>query len=174
MPSPKAGNYRREEVYELGTQIAQQLGYKPNGDITAAIKKAGGTIEYRAPSDLEAGDSGSMIIHSIRNFTIYLSKYTSANRDRFTVAHELGHYVLHYFIIKKDNEQLEPMVCTRAGDGRVEWEANWFAAGFVMPEEIFKTIFNKRKGNLELVAAHFGVSRSDAEIRANYLGLGTP
>ena len=171
---PKASNFSKDDVYKLGANIAKQLGYEPNGDINTAIIKAGGSIEYRDPLnfDDDCMDSGSVVIESVKNFKIYLSKYTSANRDRFTVAHELGHYVLHYFIkSRKEDQALGRMVCTRAGEGRVEWEANWFAAGFLMPEDLFLSIFHKESGDLDLVAERFGVSRSATEVRARVLRL---
>jgi len=169
--SPTSSGFFKESIYKLGEDIAKQLDYERNGEIESAIDKAGGTIEYRDPWDLEGGDSGSVVIEKLGKFIIYISTYTSANRDRFTVAHELGHYVLHYLIpSKKDDSQLGTMTCTRAGEGRVEWEANWFAAGFLMPKQAFSDIYDETLGDLESVAEYFGVSFSAAEIRAKALG----
>ena len=170
--SPQASNIRKDGIYQIAANVAKQLEYSPNGDINSAINIAGGVVEYRDPLDLNDGDGGSMIINSVRDFKIFLSSYTSANRDRFTVVHELGHYVLHYLIRKKDSGQkLGRMVCTRAGEGRIEWEANWFAAGFLMPENAFRSIFSEESGDIGLIAERFGVSRSAAQTRADVLGL---
>lgn len=166
---PEAGNFSKKSVYQLAAKIAAQLDYTPNGDIHAAIKKAGGSIDYRNPDELEGGESGSMIIESVGKFQILLSNYTSMNRDRFTIAHELGHYVLHYFI-KAQKSPIGRMICTRAGEGRVEWEANWFAAGFLMPEPDFRRIYEELQ-DPETVADCFGVSLSAVKVRARNLGL---
>ncbi|MGN7610809.1 ImmA/IrrE family metallo-endopeptidase [Magnetococcales bacterium HHB-1] len=169
---PKASGFTKRSIYKLGAKIAKQLNYAPNGDIVKAIDQAGGRIKYKDPWDFKEGDSGSVVIESRRNFTIFLSTYTSASRDRFTVAHELGHYVLHYLIPEKEEgKSLGRMVCTRAGTGRIEWEANWFAAGFLMPSELFKEAFREHSENLVNIADQFGVSYSAAEIRAKALGL---
>ena len=52
---------------------------------------------------------------------------------------------------------------------RAEWEANWFAAAFLMPKDNFTADY-KALG-LASVAAKYGVSTTAAEIRAKSLGL---
>ncbi|MBF0402157.1 MAG: ImmA/IrrE family metallo-endopeptidase [Magnetococcales bacterium] len=168
--TPEPSFIRKEDVYALGARIASQLEYTPNGDIGLAVRKAGGRIKFQDPWDFETGDSGSMHINKLRDFVIYVSTFTSLSRDRFTIAHELGHYVLHYFIpFKNSNDKPEAMRCTRAGEGRVEWEANWFAAGFLMPQNEFKKALEEENNDYDLVAERFGVSRQAAEFRANII-----
>ncbi|WP_245443046.1 ImmA/IrrE family metallo-endopeptidase [Methylobacterium terrae] len=97
-------------------------------------------------------------------------------RDRFTIAHELGHLFLHYAMIvrnfpgammiatrwvKEDNDDLK----------RAEWEANWFAAAFLMPAAKFKKCLEENDGHVNVVAVQFGVSPKAAEVRAQSLGL---
>ncbi|MBF0308957.1 MAG: ImmA/IrrE family metallo-endopeptidase [Magnetococcales bacterium] len=170
-PVPET-NYSRKSIERLGTSIARQLGYIPNGDIDAALRKAGGTIDYVPPWELVSSDSGSIIIDDLKKFTIKISHNTSASRDRFTVAHELGHYVLHYVMPSQaENKSLGPKAFNRDGGGRGESEANWFAAGFLMPEEDFRTAWNQENGDTYYVANRFGVSMRAATVRAKSLGL---
>lgn len=52
---------------------------------------------------------------------------------------------------------------------RCEWEANWFAASFVMPESRFRASFNQ--GGVPAVVSEFGVSEKAAMVRAKSLDL---
>lgn len=71
-------------------------------------------------------------------------------RDRFTAAHELGHYLMHR------NAQIK---FHRAENGRLpayldsEWQANRFAGGILMPEHLMRTC-----SSLHEVMRRFGVS----------------
>ena len=101
----------------------------------------------------------------------------SAPRYRFTVAHELGHLFLHFPIVSETAPD-SGMIATRwvdeTGDSeqlkRAEWEANWFAAAFLMPSNAFQSMLRSFSGNIVHVAARFGVSVQAAEIRAKTLG----
>ncbi len=94
-------------------------------------------------------------------------------RDRFTIAHELGHLFLHYPQFKASNPSI-PMKATRWVDAsdpeqqRAEWEANWFAAAFLMPGGAFSACW---RGVVRDAASRFAVSTQAAEIRAKDLGL---
>lgn len=52
---------------------------------------------------------------------------------------------------------------------RAEWEANWFAAAFLMPKEVFEEKI--KSTSLQDAANFFDVSMSAAKIRAKSLGL---
>jgi Zn-dependent peptidase ImmA (M78 family) len=85
-------------------------------------------------------------------------------RDNFTIAHELGHYILHSDFGKK------PAVFKRCGSDRLECEANWFAGAFLMPEEEFKKVFLENNMSVLLTAAYFDVSEKAVKIRKDKLG----
>ena len=125
----------------------------------------GGRIEVAdAPTPFEE-DGGSLIINTRNDFIIHLSPFTSPFRDNFTVAHELGHYFLHYVYAKETGR----MEFTRYGSGPVEWQANRFAAAFLMPEQEFKRIMKKYVDDLSSVAAHFQVSKPAVKVRSEYI-----
>ena len=96
------------------------------------------------------------------HFEISLSPLSGNRRSRFTIAHELAHYVLHSDLGKM------PLKVQRDGSGQVEWEANWFAAGFLMPAKEFRTKIAEGWGNAEL-AEHFDVSEAAVQIRRQSL-----
>ena len=127
----------------------------------------GGKICYQDPLDWLETDSGSIEVVAERDFTIFVSNFTSRERDRFTIAHELGHYVLHSKLGKV------PIRVPRSGSNRLEWEANWFAAAFLMPAATFRKEWEKNP-RVVAMAGRFDVSIKAAEVRKEALGLGNP
>ena len=105
--------------------------------------------------------SGSIYIHDKENFDIVLPMFTAPIRDRFTIAHEMGHYYLHSLAGERK------IWADRKGSGPVEWEANWFAASFLMPRYLIKK--HKISTVSEMMDA-FGVSSQAAELRLEYNG----
>ncbi|OFI48337.1 hypothetical protein BG261_08630 [Floricoccus tropicus] len=104
-------------------------------------------------------------------FVITLSKRYDENnpRDKFTLAHELGHLFLHY-----DPERPE-LIYSRKGTGKIEYEANEFAAAFLMPEDIYRQVImeNCSADQVDIleVAREFGVSKDAAANRGKFLGI---
>jgi Zn-dependent peptidase ImmA (M78 family) len=102
-------------------------------------------------------------------------------RKRFTIAHEIGHYVLHVkqaqsrlfvdrHVYRRDDE-------SATGSDQEEVEANAFAAAFLMPKELVRDALKKQGLNLddeedlEVLARLFGVSTSAMSYRLANLGL---
>jgi Zn-dependent peptidase ImmA (M78 family) len=132
----------------------------------------GGTIHTQNLLDFNRIPSGSIRVYGPARFDIFLASHTGPARDRFTIAHELGHYVLHYLYARQNGAQIEGLEAQRYGTGRVEWEANWFAAGFLMPADAFSERYRALNGSIPLLADEFGVSVEAARIRAQFVGLG--
>lgn len=162
----------KSKIQNFATEIADKLLFKPGGNIRKIIEDIGGEIIYDHLDEKDY-ESGSIIVRAPRNFTIRLSEVTSSERDRFTLAHELGHYFLHYPKIFKSY----PSCYMRANrfipendstQSRAEWEANWFAASFLMPEEEFKEIF---KISEDAAQKYFKVSLKAIQTRAKSLNL---
>jgi hypothetical protein len=85
---------------------------------------------------------------------------TPIQRHRFTIAHEIGHWVCH--CLEGRAHAPEPSYCrpvdlTKAADRTLEREANVFAAELLMPEPAVREAWEKF-GELERCAAHFDVS----------------
>lgn len=124
----------------------------------------GGTIQIsRTPSWLES-DGGSLTIESGgKPFVIRLSPTTSPLRDNFTIAHELGHFFLHY-PHRAPHDQ--PVSFNRYGVSTVEQQANVFASAFLMPRD---EISPKRNRPEQELASYFGVSVSAVQVRLKTL-----
>jgi Zn-dependent peptidase ImmA (M78 family) len=132
------------------------------------VEAYGGSIEIENDPPGYRSTGGSLVIRDKRDFTIFLSPYTSQLRDNFTICHELGHYFLHY---DRTLKLAEPLVFNRYGYDKMETQSNLFAAALLMPEGEFKKVFKDKQKDIRSIAIHFGVSRSAAFTRAKWLGL---
>ena len=170
---PRGIGARKASVEDFAESVATQIEFSPGDSIEELVERVGGKLVVGS-SGTRDHQSGSIVAQALDDFTIYVSRHTSLTRDRFTIAHELGHLLLHLGPIKKANSDAV-MRATRWVDEddptqkRAEWEANWFAASFLMPSELFREIFGQ--GNTDATAKKFGVSVSAASIRAKSLGL---
>jgi Zn-dependent peptidase ImmA (M78 family) len=111
---------------------------------------------------------GSVYVHALCDLDVVLPTVTSQRRDQFTVAHELGHYFLH------SDQGRVPIVAYRLPArerGRTEWEANWFAAGLLMPAQAFREALLQHGKHIPAVADCLNVSVQAAQVRAQVLGL---
>lgn len=87
-------------------------------------------------------------------------------RQRFTIAHELGHYFLH-----RDRGSFEDRAMFRQ-NGRFsneEWEANSFAAMILIPHVSLQKMIEQR-ATISSIAQKFDVSELAAEFRIKNLG----
>lgn len=147
-------------------QYAQRVGDAHDvytdgrADVQQLVASLGGRVETR-----DGGES--LNVQDTGDFTIFLPQFTSEMRDRFTIAHELGHYFLHYRYAKVDG----PKSYARGGRNRAETEANVFAATLLMPAESFAKKWCEHGGDAWRVAGHFGVSPAAARVRAETLQL---
>jgi hypothetical protein len=158
----EACNVRKDVIDTFAAKVAWKLGYTAGAALEPIVQRLGGRLTYQSLDDLTRSEA-SIRIDGPGNFEIFLPDHTSSERDRFSIAHELGHYFLHY------PKRQGLMVAQRFGSTRVEWEANWFAAGFLMPAVEFTAVC--RAGDLAEAARHFKVSVPAAEARAKALGL---
>ena len=172
--SPRGLGASKASIENFAEQVANQVNFNSGDSIEDLVARAGGKLVVGSSGSGDK-ESGSVVASEVNDFVIYVSRHTSLKRDRFTIAHELGHLLLHLDPIKKENPDAG-MRATRWLDGddpeqkRAEREANWFAAGFLMPAASFRKAF-KKETSLERVAEKFGVSISAAKIRAKTLGL---
>ena len=159
-PAPTFRSKATIDAY--AADCARTLGWEPGWAVAEAVSRLGGTIQYVHLS-ANMSLSGSLYVRGPRDFLIELPHHTSPRRDQFTIAHEIGHYALHSLFGKV------PGVFWREGSGRIEWEANWFAGGFMMPADEFRAAAEALGWNEELLAAHFAVSVPAARVRCEVL-----
>jgi hypothetical protein len=164
-------NASRASIQSEADKVRRSLGYKPGDDLAAVVQSLGGRIAYRSFWDALTSEDGSIVIRAPGEFEIFLSDATSPRRDRFTIAHELGHYFLHY---PRQRGSIPPgavMIGRRSATGREETEAHWFAAEFLMPSADFTKAWRESRRSLATVATLFDVSTHAAQVRVRSLGL---
>ena len=112
-------------------------------------------------------DKGKSGYFDLVKKTIFVNDDYVATRNLFTIAHEIGHYVLHESSQNRFDEyhKYTPAELTR------EKEANNFAGELLMPEYKFKEVFDEVRGDIKKLADRFGVSTRATEVRAFWLGL---
>lgn len=171
---PQPTNVLKERVHAFAEQVAARLAFEAGDPIEPLVVRLGGKLQYKNATGSEPPDS--IVVEPTKKFRIFLSSMTSAERDRFTIAHELGHFFLHFPIVSRSSPEAG-MKATRWVDEndpvqrRAEWEANWFAGAFLMSSSAFLLFFEKFEGDLARLALKFGVSGKAAEVRAKNLGL---
>lgn len=87
-------------------------------------------------------------------------------RNRFTIAHELGHVLLGH--VNEGKKQLRDT--TFGNSDPIERAANTFAAELIMPEQKVRELFNGASSVQQLSEA-FGVSNAAMSYRLQNLGL---
>lgn len=95
---------------------------------------------------------------------IWVNGGTSPMRQRFTIAHELGHLVLH------NDETMFRDHITLVGYAPKEREANAFAADLLMPRRFVRAHMADR--TIDQLASLFEVSKPAMKIRYDALRLG--
>ena len=104
--------------------------------------------------DLKDTYSGQIVISGM-NVGILYNQNHSQVRQRFTVAHELGHLIL------SNGQKMEAMeeIIDLTTKSRAEVEANNFAAELLMPTKFLRTILKQGSlSSVEALAKQFNVS----------------
>lgn len=154
----------RADIEQQAADLARAHGVvSPNGftDVETLVHKLGGEVSviFDTPDRPE-----SLQVRSRNDFTVIVPWNTSIVRDRFTIAHELGHLCLHY-----QDDGLRSFY--RYGRDRQETEANAFASALLMPAAEFEAAYAQLSGDLMAIRERFVVSRAAAGVRAQVLGL---
>jgi Zn-dependent peptidase ImmA (M78 family) len=127
------------------------------------------------------GDLYGALIRSDHEMYIGVNSLNHPNRRRFTIAHELGHFVLHkgikvhidkgFRVNWRDDESSEAV-------SDEEMEANRFAAELLMPIQFVKKDIEKLRGvgpeTVALLAKKYKVSSQAMRIRLSGFGYMLP
>lgn len=103
-------------------------------------------------------------------FRIYVNSAHSTSRKRFTIAHELGHYVLHRDGVTAFVDPELNLYRSDSSQGDMEVQANIFAAALLMPAELVKHYYRNYR-EIRAMAGLFSVSLAAMGHRIASLGL---
>lgn len=154
------------EIRSLAEKFASAVGYKSGTEISPIVEdRLHGKIEYLDWEDWQKKGVETIEVRGPNDFTIYLSRVGGLFNNRYGIAHELGHYILH-----SKMGEIPLWAQNSKKDERAEWEANWFAISLLMPEGDFKKHYAKNP-NRWYLASRFLVSPEAVNIRKQTLGL---
>lgn len=142
-------------------------------DPYAVARSLGITVEHRI--GLPPNVDGLLIKESPESpILAVINADTAPNRQRFTLAHEIGHYT---YIRDHEPARLKNVglvewrdETSRSGTDPQEIDANAFAAGLLMPEWVVRLWAYEGKTRAEM-AKKFGVSSEAMGNRLNKLSL---
>lgn len=170
---PRSGADIDEEAYAVLCKLfpQPQNAFRPQALINLlehggleALKLTYGVADlpYGEEAKFDAGENEILLSRE----TYYGLKADKA-RARFTLAHELGHAILHGPLLKNGQGRVPRKFYKRTTLPAYldpEWQANRFAGGFLMPNIVMGKCI--REGwSLRKIARYFGVSLEAASIR---------
>jgi Zn-dependent peptidase ImmA (M78 family) len=136
-------------------------------DVDGLAHSLGITVLYLPMADEISGT----LVRKGELYVITVNRNHSRTRQRFTLAHELGHYIHHRQIIGDGVNDSKTYRTINSGayfnpriSRRHETEANQFAAALLMPQEIIDDLRGQGL-SVEEIAKKLEVSRQAASIR---------
>ncbi len=129
------------------------------------------------------GDLSGMLFRDSAKCIIGVNSLHHPNRQRFTIAHEIGHMLLHrgdqIHVDRTYRVNLRGRTSSQAVS-RDEMESNTFAAALLMPEEMLAEDLRRQEIDFEseeqlrVLATNYGVSLQALNLRLINLGLISP
>lgn len=151
--------------------------------VDVLARREGAVIRYR----MFDGDVSGLLLRTEDEKVIAVHSQDSKVRQRFTIAHELGHLRLHKgnrVIVEHLSRGVRVNWRDGASSGATDWEeieANQFAAAVLMPQAMIDTDFSKlaKSGMLndqiiEQLARRYAVSSQAMGFRLRNLALIDP
>ncbi|MCG3172594.1 MAG: hypothetical protein GMKNLPBB_00748 [Myxococcota bacterium] len=172
--------YSRAQIRNTAKELITTYHLQVPIDLELLVRELGGDIRDTNGTDEPEGYVKLIREDPSRKFEIGINRSLPPKRQRFTLAHEIGHYILHLkepdpdYIIEGGEIREKPLF--RAGWEQIELEAHEFAGELLMPYEEFNKQLKEDpekpiEERLKVVAERFNVSKPAARVRAQWLGL---
>jgi Zn-dependent peptidase ImmA (M78 family) len=175
----------RLKAEERAAELLQEHGLLDRVPVPVQeLAVAQGVIVRFQPFDAD-DVSGLLLREDQGQAIIGVNSANASVRQTFTIAHELGHYVLHkgrtLILDRHVRVNFRDAMSSTASDEE-EMQANAFAAALLMPQVSLRSRLDrltqgKRRGDGEIVdrlASEYRVSRAAMEFRLINLGILTP
>lgn len=132
----------------------------------AMAKDLGITVKVSA---LERGRSG-LIEYNEGSYTIKINRYETRERQRYTLAHEIAHFLLHRDIIESSGGIVDNVLYRSGQPEEIEYQANRLAADLILPNEYLISDLSSvgvpiTDEVIERLAREWQVSKAAMEIR---------
>jgi Zn-dependent peptidase ImmA (M78 family) len=126
-------------------------------------------VDFEPPS-ISARVLRTGVVGSDRKYTIQIARGDSPRRQKFSIAHEIAHIVLHDDGSNEFVEFRQAPIDYSPDELYKETQANMLAAALLLPESKIRAVWASSKG-VDDVAEFFDVSREAACNRLLNLGL---
>ena len=171
---------RSRSAETLAADILERFGGALPLDLKRIAEQLGCEIVHRPMSSEVSG----LLIRENDRVIIAVNRDDARTRQRFTIAHELGHLVMHPGrpLLVDASVRVNARTPTAGFATEVEeTEANRFAAALLMPARSIReqlddldTLGSFSPATIKKMAQQFGVSPAAMEIRLVNLGLHIP
>jgi Zn-dependent peptidase ImmA (M78 family) len=159
----------RKKVSELLRRTGVQRPPVPVDKIAEMLRLS---VRYSPSADAVSG----ALIRKGKELIIGVNSYQHPNRQRFTIAHEIAHFVMH----KGWQLHVDEDFCINrdGSNNREEIEANRFAAELLMPVELIEVDVSRfhiiDEAVVSVLAGRYKVSTQAMQIRLTNLGYIAP
>ncbi len=165
-----------QKAQKLASLVLEEHGVQqPPVDVLALAQDQGIRVVFQELEDKISG----MLVQTGQETIIGVNARHHANRQRFTVAHELAHARLHptHPTVYVDGMMVHFRGEEERGSAPIEVEANAFAAALLMPEDFLRDDLHNRtvdmfdEAAVKRLAQRYQVSVQALTIRLMELGL---
>jgi IrrE N-terminal-like domain len=164
--------YSDPRAHELRAEYLATFG---GDEIPAPVESIAEDLLGLRVEQCDLGECSGMLIPAERLILVNAAEATRGEtptrRHRFTIAHELGHWICHARGIDEAPTFCRAKDLSQDADRALEREANVFGAELLMPEAAVRDAWAAFPDATEL-AERFGVSALAAQWRLYSFGLG--
>ena len=145
-----------KEIREIAQSLLNSIAFEePPVDIEKIVKSLSiPVIDYPFFSD----DTSGIIVNDKDLLAIGVNQNHPLVRKRFTIAHELGHFILGHDSASFVDHKFDATTLK-------ERQANLFAAVVLMPIQLLEKDLNEKKWNIPSLAQRYMVSEQAMSIR---------
>lgn len=171
-------NFRSDaRITEAQRQVLRDFSCSLGADILDLAGKLGVDVEFR---DLPLDEFGFLeefadVVGGAK-FRVVVNSALSPATQKFTVAHELGHFVLHRgssdlnFRLARRHRERDKYEYSDA-ERPEEFEADAFATNLLMPAHLVRKAVASGVDTIKSLSLRFGVSERAMERRVHELGI---
>ena len=149
-----------DEIYQIAK--TKEIITEPL-DIVRVVKEIFGIDLYY--NDLDRDTSGFIERKAPNKWAIHVNKWENPLRQRFTIAHELAHFILHKNILQAGSHY-DSILYRDENTSQIERDANTYASELLMPANEFKKYISEGVNTIEKLASKFNLSTSAVRYRA--------
>jgi Zn-dependent peptidase ImmA (M78 family) len=164
--------YNNDTIERLAETVLEYTGFDINSKID--IVQIANFLGLNVYEKILENTSGYIKIED-KNRNIYINSLDSNKRKRFTIAHEIGHYLLHRALIEHNCDTLYRNTNSLNRD-MIEIQANRCAAALLMPRAQVQKYYTELSNatyyeKVARMAEYFNVSAQAMDVRLLSLGL---